>query len=368
MKVLLQARRNLLQKPGGDTNQILILKKYLKQSGVVAELSCELEPNLQGFDLVHCFNLSRPEETVLQIRNAATQGRKVVLHAMYQNLDEYERRGRRGFPSELLNKVPVRFRELLRLLYHLGAGNLSLGRIFEFLQKGGDLAMSRALEDVTQVVVHTELEAKAIRDCFSELMYRHIEIIPPMLDGDEFDLVHDAVPLVPFYDYFLCVGRVEDLKNQLGIAKASLNGNFFSVFAGPANYNHRHYASQLREIVRQNPDRLLWIESPKREDILSLMAQCKAHIQASWFETAGIASLEALAFGKPLVCSNIGYAREIFKQHALYCDPGNLKDIEKSMFSISQVMDQEDRICHARQMYASLLIPKVVTLYEGILK
>ncbi|MBW7876952.1 MAG: glycosyltransferase family 4 protein, partial [Candidatus Cloacimonetes bacterium] len=320
MKVLLQARRNLLKKPGGDTNQILILKKYLAQMGIEALLSCELEPDLKGIDLVHCFNLSRPEETVLQIRNAARYGRRIVLHAMYQNLDEYERRGRRGFPSQALNWIPVRFRELLRFFYHLGAGNLSWKRIFEFLQNGGDFAMLKALKDVSLLIVHTEMEKEAIRDCFFLEDGRDIAVIPPMLDGDEFVIEDYQDSLVPFDDYFLCVGRVEDLKNQTGIAKACLDADRFCVFAGPENQNHRHYASLLRKMVKSNPHQLLWMENPKRSEILSLMAGCRAHIQTSWFETAGIASLEALAFGKPLICSTIGYAREIFQEHALYCD------------------------------------------------
>ncbi|MBA7701117.1 hypothetical protein ES703_109848 [subsurface metagenome] len=68
MKVLMQSRVNLFKNLGGDSIQILKTKEYLEKIGAMIDISTELNPNLSSYDLVHLFNLNRPQEVYEQAR------------------------------------------------------------------------------------------------------------------------------------------------------------------------------------------------------------------------------------------------------------------------------------------------------------
>ena len=100
MKVLFQSRKTLYSAPGGDTTQLLKTKEYLEKLGVEVDISLELEPDLTGYDLVHVFNLMRPQELYLQVRNAKRQHKKVALSTIYGPYAEYEKKARGGYSTE----------------------------------------------------------------------------------------------------------------------------------------------------------------------------------------------------------------------------------------------------------------------------
>ena len=84
MNVLFQSRTTLFTVPGGDTVQILKTKEYLEKSGILININTESEPDLTGYDLVHLFNLIRPQEVLTQARNAKRQGKKIAaLHYLW---------------------------------------------------------------------------------------------------------------------------------------------------------------------------------------------------------------------------------------------------------------------------------------------
>ena len=70
MNVLFQSRKTLFSAPGGDTTQILKTKEYLEKWGINVDISLDLTPDVSKYDIVHVFNLMRPQELYLQVKNA----------------------------------------------------------------------------------------------------------------------------------------------------------------------------------------------------------------------------------------------------------------------------------------------------------
>ena len=103
MKVLFQSRKTLFSVPGGDTTQILKTKEYLEKLGVFVDISLELTPNVSEYDIVHVFNLMRPQELYLQVKNAKKYGKKVALSTIYGPYEEYEKKARGGI-LQFVNK------------------------------------------------------------------------------------------------------------------------------------------------------------------------------------------------------------------------------------------------------------------------
>ena len=116
MKVLMQSRVSLFSVPGGDTIQILKTKDCLKKIGIEVNISTELAPDLDGYDLVHLFNLTRPQEVYLQARNAKKFGKKIVLSPIYVVYADYDRKGRDGFTRVIFKNLSTGQIEYLKVL------------------------------------------------------------------------------------------------------------------------------------------------------------------------------------------------------------------------------------------------------------
>jgi glycosyltransferase involved in cell wall biosynthesis len=65
---------------------------------------------------------------------------------------------------------------------------------------------------------------------------------------------------------------------------------------------------------------------------------------ASWFETTGLASLEAAASGCSVVSTNRGYVREYFLDLVQYCDPAAKRSIREAVIrSLEEAPSRELR-------------------------
>jgi len=61
--------------------------------------------------------------------------------------------------------------------------------------------------------------------------------------------------------------------------------------------------------------------------VLSAFAAADLHVQPSWVETAGLASLEAAVLDCAVVSTSEGYARAYLGEEAHYCDPAKPESI-----------------------------------------
>ena len=116
MKILFQSRKNLFSVPGGYTVQILKTAEKLRSMGYSIDISTELEPDVADYDIVHLFNLMRPQEIYLQIKNAKKHKKGVALSTIYGSYIEYERKDRGGIGgllSRILNHYQVEYLKVI---------------------------------------------------------------------------------------------------------------------------------------------------------------------------------------------------------------------------------------------------------------
>src|SRR3954454_23265973 len=62
----------------------------LRALGVTVDVSLDKDVDLAGYDVVHMFNLTRPQDAYPQMRNAKRQGRATALSTIYWYSLEYE--------------------------------------------------------------------------------------------------------------------------------------------------------------------------------------------------------------------------------------------------------------------------------------
>jgi len=343
--VLLCGRPDLLRKPGGDTFQITTLQGAL---GPGAGLSLELEPDPTGYDLVHVFNLSRPLEPCIQARAARRAGVPVVTTTIFQDLERYNLRGRFGLGRAVraaLARDDERVEDARALL------NLSRAGLPELLRRprlaggllghalGGPGASARDLQlellaNSTALVFNSNLEADAVaRRLGPATAGARAEVVPVGIDPDMFQ-APDAAPFTRRYGLKGCVlslGRIEDLKNQLTLVEALKPVEDLPlVLAGGVNPRHRGYARAVRRAAAARPDTHL-VGPLEREMVPAALAASRVHVLPSWFETAGLASLEAAAAGCAVVSTDVGYARAYLGDEAEYCDPGDAGSVRAAV-------------------------------------
>lgn len=341
-RVLLCGRPNLLTKPGGDTRQILGLQRQIEalEAGRVS-LSLELRPRLHGVDLVHVFNLSRPVEPALQADHARRRGVPVICSPIFQDLWEYNRRGRYGAGRALfwlLGQSDSGLEALRAALNLCRSGPAGLSGLPLLARCPGLQLQRRVLEDSQVVLFNSPFEAQTVRTCLGEPERPFVaQIVPVGVDPDELRAL-DPAPFCGAFGlspgFVLCVGRLEDLKNQLGLILALEREPVELVLIGQANPLHRAYARAVRRAAaRRNRlgRRTLLIEQVERQLLLSAMAAASVHVLPSWFETAGLTSLEAALASCAVVSTSRGYAQAYLGRDAHYCDPGDAESLRTAV-------------------------------------
>lgn len=128
--------------------------------------------------------------------------------------------------------------------------------------------------------------------------------------------------------FVLCAGRLEVNKNQLALIAACRAIGVRLVLVGPEL--DQAYAALCRGVAGPNTE---FLGARSRDDVHGLMARAALHALPSFAETPGLANLEAMGMGCPLVCSNRGAEREYFGDDALYCDPLDIGSIADALHS-----------------------------------
>jgi glycosyltransferase involved in cell wall biosynthesis len=133
-------------------------------------------------------------------------------------------------------------------------------------------------------------------------------------------------------DFVLCVGRIEPRKNQLRLLEALRGTGVPVVLIGNVVPGHEGYLEACR---RAAGDRALFLGHVDHSDPLlaSAYAACRCLALVSWYETPGLAALEAALTGTPLVLTADGACQEYFGQDARYVSPGDPSAIRAAVLA-----------------------------------
>ena len=146
----------------------------------------------------------------------------------------------------------------------------------------------------------------------------------------------------------LYVGRWEMRKNLHRAIKAvaMLDGGLELVLIG--GLDPPSYASKCRRLLEKTGIRYTALEPRINRSLMSsLMRRTRVLIQPSYFETPGLAALEAASCGTPVVVAERGSTKEYFAEHAYYCD----LDQESIARAITDALEEGDSKRKKRSQY-----------------
>ena len=325
MRVLWLVRRNLERHPGGDTTQILQTRAALERNGVRIELAHDAPEHLTAIDGVHHFPLDRLREHLPVCRRLRAAGVPAVLSTIYWPADEFDREGRRGLQGVLARTLGSHRHQTLRLLQRFGLDawqSRSLRR-FDVRLFSIRRAARCLLETVAAILPNSVAERDAIQETFG--VQTRAVVTPNAVDAEAF-----AAPTVPWERRVgvLCVGRLEPRKNQLALIRALRDTSIPLTVVGRAGRFNRRYARSCRAAAGPYVRFIDW-QSPA--ELRALYAAVRVHACVSWYETPGLASLEAGLCGCNLVVTPGGATREYFGEQAEYSDPRDPDSIRQAV-------------------------------------
>ena len=329
MKVLFQSRKTLFSVPGGDTTQILKTKEYLEKLGVSVDISLELTPNVSEYDIVHVFNLMRPQELYLQVKNAKKYGKKVALSTIYGPYEEYEKKARGGilqFVNKFLSITQIEYlKVIVRAILNF---EINKGTII-YLLNGHKRLQKKIIKMVDVFLPNSHSEMLRVANDFNLQEYKYVSVANAVdINKFDYDRVVVDEEFNKYKDCILCVSRIEGRKNQLNIIRACKDLPYKFVFIGKAGANFKKYYEQCKIEANDNMFFLGQIEHNKLPQFYKL---AKVHILASWMETPGLSSLEAGIMRTNIVVTKKGDTEDYFKNFAFYCEPDDLDSIRKAV-------------------------------------
>lgn len=330
MKVLFQSRTTLFSVAGGDTIQVVKTAEALRRIGCQVDISTELEPDLAEYDLVHLFNLIRPQEVYLQALNAKKQSKPVALSTIYVDYSEYDRKGRTGLAGLVANLLTSSQLEYLKILAR-AVKNRESNKGTKVLLRHGYGSLQRRIIALTDVFLpNSASEMRRVIADFPECSKSEYVVVPNAVDIDLFDneKVNEIVEFEGFRDCVLSVGRIEGRKCQLNLVRAMRDLPWQLVLVGKPAPNHLDY---YQHVLREAGPNVQIIGQLDHEKLPALYKTAKVHCLISWMETTGLSSLEAGAMGCNLVITAKGDTRDYFNDFAFYCEPDSVESIRNAI-------------------------------------
>ena len=306
-RVLLAGKLTALDAPGGGEIQMLATAGALASAGVDARLWRPWEEPLAAADCLHLFG-SLPEHLPL-VEVAHRRGVPVVL----STIAWFDLAGYWAQPGSVIRRLAACGRFLAR------ASCRRFPSWRRRLYQGVDLVLPNSTAESRQLMRYFGVAAERIHAVPNGADERFAEADP-----------EPFARLVGTRRFVLCAGRVEPRKNQLGLLRAMRGSGVPVVVLGDAVPGCEAYAAECRRAADAS---VRFMGRLDHDDPLlaGAYAACGCLVLAGWYETPGLAALEAGMSGTPLVLPWRGAAREYFGEHALYVKPGDSPAIRNAV-------------------------------------
>ena len=292
---------------GGLSTQVEYISQYLDKIGVQVTFFNQWEIyNWNKFDMVHIFRADYETYNIAEFLHKSSV--PFVVSPVFYNLN-----------NKFIIQLYLKLSSMIKSVFK------GFRSDFDYLYQ--------ICKFSSHLLPNTLSEAKFMHYCLG-IDQKKISVVP---NGVEIRF-KDADPgqFVKKYDikdYILTVGQLGNRrKNILSLLKVLEKIDYPSVIIGKFNNNNTLYDLQCIDIIKRNRH-ILWIDALSHSDPIleSAYAACKVFVLPSFFETPGIAALEAALTGANIVITPYGGTKEYFKEMVEYVNPGKITSIRNGI-------------------------------------
>src|SRR4051794_20474962 len=296
-RVLLAYRADVDQH-GGAASVMHATADALRELGADVEISTEVAPDVDGFDVVPPFNIWDPRSALEQLRHLATTAAPVAWQPFYLNWTEFAWADR---VMTALAEPGHSLAERDTVIAAMCEGTVTAGEMTRWTPNEPVPGLHGAIREMASLVDH--VCACSVREM--QMLAQVTGLVDTPFTGTRHGVDAAAFAgadpepfraLVDLDEFVLCVGTIETRKNQAMLARA-LNGSGHGlVLIGPC-----WQSSALRLIDELGDHRVRRYDRLPRELVASAMRAAAVHALPSYAEGSALASMEAAAAGCPVV-------------------------------------------------------------------
>ncbi|MFJ8102257.1 glycosyltransferase [Lysinibacillus sp. NPDC096212] len=334
-KILIFDRINSSKFPGGDTVQINAIKDFLISHNYNVTISDNPLENLSEHDYVFIFNLTNPLEAYVCMKACERYNKPYILFPVYWNLDSLKMPFQFNVKSIAKKVLPGFLKSFVRAsrFFKMNTEIVQSLKITKTELFNIEKCIKCILKNAYYICPNSFAELDHLEDNFNlSSLNKKIKIIYNGIDLKKLDAINqdDAIKLkynLP-EDYICCVGGIGPRKNQLNLVKAANRTEVNIVIIGKPTQGYEAYFENVKKIAKDN---VYFLSHLPQDEVFKIIKSSKGHIQPSFIETPGLASLEAVVLGIPIILSDTKPVAEYFGTDGLYCNPRAIKEIELNL-------------------------------------
>ena len=128
--------------------------------------------------------------------------------------------------------------------------------------------------------------------------------------------------------------------------------------------NQREYYEACKKAAASNVE---FLDHISQEQLVAYYQGAKVHILPSWFENAGLSTLEAAVMGCNVVVSRRGFISEDLGDDGYYCDPASPPSIREAIDKAANA-DNSPSLQHKIRSYNwEQAAEKILSAYKKVL-
>lgn len=336
MKILFNTYYHAFQNPGGGEVVLKKTREALIRNGVHVDLFDLWSTKISDYDIVHNFSVLN-SNTFDGLK--AYAGKLVVTPVMWPKVS----------PALV-------FKERIKKWSNTLIGHNSSEVNFHQALASVDMFFPTTMMEWERICLRYDLKAP------HQIIYNGVDL-PPKPGGTFSDVFK-------VQDYVLFVGRISPLKNVHSIIEAALISGNKIVIIGKADLIDIDYEKNLRSKYSNNSNVQFIGPLDNNSPLLNdAYYEAKCLVVASAFETCSLTGLEAGVRGTPVLMTDRGATKEVYRDKVFYINPESTEDIAEKIntpFS-QQAKDQLKQFIS--ESYNWDKIAKILSSkYTGILK
>ena len=327
MKVVFVNRPDCFTHKGGDTNQMMLTKKYLESKYHLDITICLSPEELSNTncDIIHLFNIQTAKQSLEYINVAIQKNIKIAVTPIYWDL---------GYSISYYGLTLLGLVKPMTIYSTLKTPIISFSHL---LSKGAYLSnnyrnlINSILQSSDIILPNSTEEFEIIQKDFTFSANIPVAIIPNAIELTGNPMSRSISPEAQMV---IQVGRVSAAKNQLGTLLALNDSkNLPLYFIGRVeDYHYYKYVKNL-SLKRGN---VYFIDEISSEELTEYYKKASVHVLPSFRESPGLVSLEAFYHGCEIVVSDSRFAPVKyykFDEVGHVCNPYNVGSISSAIKS-----------------------------------